>query len=103
MADRKIKFAILSYFQKGYVNATGGETFVMNKYAAQWDADALIDSYGVDTLKKMIDRYFVVSVTPSWKGFCRDAQKVWESLMTEALDQQERKVMKARFQEWMND
>lgn len=103
MADRKAKFAILSYFQKGYSKATGGETLVMNKYSAQWDADALIDSYEMEPLKKMIDRYFRINDHPSWKGFCRDAQKVWEGLAIEALDEAHRKILKQRAKEWMNE
>lgn len=103
MADRKAKFAILAYFQRGYSNATGGETLVMNKYSAQWDADALIDSYEMEPLKKMIDRYFKISDSPSWKGFCRDAQKVWEGQAIEALDEANRKILKERAKEWMNE
>lgn len=103
MADRKMKFAILSYFQKGYSKATGGETTTINKYSAQWDADALIESYGVDDLKKLIDHYFEVSAYPSWKGFCRDAQKVWDGLIMEALDRDERTLIKQRAKEWMNE
>jgi len=103
MVDRKAKFAILSYFQKGYSSSTGGETLTINKYSAQWDADALIESYGVDSLKKMIDRYFQYSDHPSWKGFCRDAQKVWDGLLIEALDQDERTIIKQKVKEWLND
>lgn len=103
MADRKMKFAILSYFQKEYGKATGGRTVTINKYSAQWDADALIESYGVDDLKKLIDRYLELSPSPSWKGFCRDAQKVWEGLIMEALDRDERATIKRRAKEWMNE
>lgn len=103
MTDRKMKFAILSYFQKGYSQATGGETLVMNKYSAQWDADALIESYGVDPLKKMIDRYFAVSDHPSWKGFCRDAQKVLDNMVAEEQDLTDRELVKRRARAWMNE
>lgn len=103
MVDRKAKFAILSYFQKAYAQATGGETLTINKYSAQWDADALIESYEVEPLKKMIDRYFKYSDHPSWKGFCRDSQKVWEAQAIEALDQAERKISKQRVKEWLKD
>lgn len=103
MVDRKVKFSILSYFQRGYSKATGGETLVMNKYSAQWDADALIESYGSDKLKEMIDYYFLVSEHPSWKGFCRDAQKVHESMFAEEQDRRWREIMKSRTREWLNE
>ncbi len=102
MAERKAKFAILSYFQKKYSAFTGGETLVINKYSAQWDADALLESYGSD-LNHLIDRYFTVSDHPSWKGFCRDAQKIYDSLAAEESDKVERQNMKKRFKEWISD
>ncbi len=103
MVDRKVKFAILSYFQKQYSAKTGGETLTINKYSAQWDADALVESYGADTLKRMIDRYFQLRDHPSWKGFCRDAGKVLDGMSAEAADLSERRIIKQKVKEWMND
>ncbi len=103
MTDRKARFVILSYFQKKYSEATGGETLTINKYSAQWDADALLDSYEMVPLKQMIDRYFTTSDHPSWKGFCRDAQKIWEIQAIESLDLAHRNLLKKRAKEWMND
>lgn len=103
MADRKAKFAILSYFQKGYSKVTGGETLVMNKYSAQWDADALLESYDVDTLKAMIDRYLTLVDHPSWKGFCRDAERVREGMVLDEQDKRWREIMKEQLKVWMND
>jgi len=103
VTDRKIKFAILSYFQKGYSKATGGETLVMNKYAAQWDADALIESYGAEPLKNIIDCYFKVSDNPSWKGFCRDANRVYEAMVAEEQDRRWRSIMKQQLRAWLDE
>ncbi len=102
MADRKVKFAFLSFFAKRYKEVTG-QKLVINKYAAQWDADALLESYPEPALKDMANRYFVLSDHPSWKGFCRDAQKVWEGMLTENIDQEERKLIKQKLKEWLND
>lgn len=102
MADRKVKFAFLSFFSKRYQEVMG-QKLVMNKYATQWDADALLESYSEPLLKDMVNRYFALSDHPSWKGFCRDAQKLWEGMINEQLDRDERTLIKKRAKEWMNE
>lgn len=102
MTDRKAKFGIISYFQKSY-HARYGRGIVINKYAAQWDADALIDSYGVEPLKQMIDRYIALGESPTWKGFCNSAQKIWEAQAIEALDKAHRDLMKENARRWMSE
>ena len=102
MADRKIKFAFLSFFSKRYQEVMG-QKLVINKYAAQWDADALLESYPEPVLKDMVNRYFSLSDHPSWKGFCRDAQKVLDGMTAEDNDLSERALIKKRAKEWMND
>lgn len=101
MSDRKARFGVLSRFAKGYQEKTG-EKLVFNKYSGQWDADALLESYGND-VNEMIDRYFALSEHPSWKGFCRDAQKIWDGLKIEQEDLAARAKMKARFKEWASE
>ena len=103
MTDRKVKFEILAYFQRQSSKYTGGETLMLNKYTAQWDADALIQSFGQQMTRQLIDRYFLYADHPSWKGFARDAQKIYESMVIEWEDEQSRSVMKKRVKEWMND
>ena len=102
MVDRKIKFSILSYFQKRYKEKTGRPVMI-NKYAAQWDADALVESYGADDIKAMIDRYLQFSSNPSWKGFCRDSHKVFDAIAIEAMDREERSLIKKKVGEWLNE
>lgn len=103
MSDRKDKFAVLSYFQKRYKDTLNGQNLVINKYTAQWDADALIDSYGIQMTKQLIDRYFSLSEHPSWKGFARDAQKIYNAMVVEWEDEQSRKLMRQKVRTWMND
>lgn len=100
MVDRKVKFAFLSFFAKRYQEVMG-QKLVINKYAAQWDADALLESYSEPVLKDMTNRYFSLSDHPSWKGFCRDAQKVFDGMETESADLTERAIMKLKTKEWM--
>lgn len=80
-----------------------GQKLVINKYAAQWDADALLESYPEPVLKDMVNRYFSLSDHPSWKGFCRDAQKIYEAMHVEEQDVRWRNIMKQRAKEWMNE
>lgn len=102
MADRKVKFAFLSFFSKRYQEVMG-QKLVMNKYATQWDADALLESYPEPLLKDMVNRYFALSDHPSWRGFCRDAQKILDGMQIEDADLSERALIKKRAREWMND
>lgn len=102
MADRKARFVLLSYFGKVY-KAKLGHSPSLNKYAAQWDADALLESYDLDLAKSLVDRYIEVSTSPSWKGFARDAQKVLDSLIAERDDIESRKLMKSRMEAWLRD
>lgn len=101
MADRKQKFGLLSYFTTQYAKYTGRKVTI-NKYAGQWDADALIDSYGYEECRLMVDRYLSLSSSPSWKGFARDAQKVWDGMQEEEADSKNRSLIKKRFKEWID-
>lgn len=102
VAHRKEKFAIISYFQKKYKERLG-KGLVVNKYQAQWDADALIGSYGVELLKDMIDRYFLLSSYPTWRNFCRDAQKVYEGMLDEQADLKHRHYIKMKMKSWLEE
>ena len=101
MADRKAKFALISYFQKLYLR-DAGKRLVINKYIAQWDADALIDSYGKETATKLVDRYFSLSDNPSWRSFARDAQKLYDGMVAEEEDKAARATMRRKFNDWIN-
>lgn len=102
MADRKAKFALLSFFGSEYLKKTGNK-LIINKYSAAWDADALIESFGFDECKILITRYFDVSVNPSWKGFAKSADRVYTGLIDEQHDKASRQQIKRQAIEWMKN
>lgn len=61
MAERKMRYAVLSYFEKSIP--------VGNKAKHQWDADGLLESYSYDQIKEVIDWYVRVAKNPSWTQF----------------------------------
>ena len=54
MAERKMRYAVLTYFEKV------GNANIGNKAKLQWDADGLLESYSYDQIKKVIDYYFMI-------------------------------------------
>lgn len=102
MADRKDKFALISYFVQVYKKSYK-QPVVVNRYAAQWDADALIDSFGLQECKGIVDYYIHYAVAPSWRGFAKNAERVYNKIQEEAADKEARRIMRERVKEWAND
>ena len=102
MAERRQRFGLVSYFERGYMNATG-EKLVINRYSGQWDADALIESYGYADCKSLVDRYFSITDGPSWKRFVSKADKIYHGAIEEKEDLEQRRIMKQRAAAWMNE
>ena len=99
MAERKHRFALLSYFEKveGKIKKTKTP---INRYSGQWAADAIIETYGFKKSKELVDRYFQVSAYPSWKGFANNAERVYSEWETEKEDKRQRLLMKERMRDW---
>ena len=93
MADRKMRFALVVYFEKSQTKITGSK-IPINRYSGQWDADAILESYGMDTSKALVDRYFKISSAPTWKRFVNSADKVYTDLKAEIEDKRQRRLMK---------
>ena len=100
MADRKMRFALVVYFEKSQTKITGRKVPI-NRYSGQWDADAILESYGMDTSKALVDRYFKISSAPTWKRFVNSADKVYTDLRVETEDKRQRKIMKEKMKEWL--
>ena len=100
MADRKQRFGLVTYFEKVQQRVTGSKTTI-NRYSGQWDADAILESYGYDKSKELIDRYFKIATSPSWKRFAYDVEKVYDGMREEIEDKKQREVMRQRAKEWL--
>ncbi len=100
MADRKERFALVAYFEKMEQRYTGTKT-VINRYSGQWDADAIIESYGLAEAKELVNRYLKVSQGPTWKRFVNNADRVYYEMLAENQDKADRKKMRELAKEWM--
>ena len=99
MVETKFRHALISRYQK--LLKQKGITDPINRYAEQWTANDLIESYGLDTCYEMLAYYFEVSERPSWKWFSNNAEKVYKNLMAKQEDARIRELMRAKAKEWL--
>lgn len=74
----------------------------INLVTEKFRAYELIDSFGVNTVHKMIDYYFDVHDTPSWKHFLKNSSKVRRSMIDKETDIQTRKKLAEQAKRWLN-
>ena len=76
---------------------------VLNLNVEQWAADALIESYGLQQCYDLLEYYFSVAQTPSWKYFANYADNIIMSREQIKKDQEERSERRKQAREWLND
>lgn len=100
MADKKLRFALLTQFKK-HLSARG-KTQYINMFAQQWAADALIESFGYDECIEAMDYYFKINRTPDWTWFSYNAEKVIESKRLYDEDQRIRAINRRKARAWLD-
>jgi hypothetical protein len=99
MADKKLRFALLTQFKK-HLSARGKSSYI-NMFAQQWAADALIESFGYDECVEGINYYFKINSSPDWTWLSYNMEKVLQAMKLEEEDQRIRAVNRARAREWL--
>lgn len=99
MVERKFRHMLLSRYKK-LANEQKLDTNI-NSHVEQWAADSLIESYTLDICYEMLDYYFRVSDSPSWKWFSNNADKVYKNLQTKKEDDRIRELMRKQAKEWL--
>jgi hypothetical protein len=102
MAERKDQMALLSKFEKHYQFKYNVKPN-LNRWAEAWAADAIIDSFGLQKCYEMLEYYFEVYPSPSWKHFANQIDNMIEAksrLQEDSIERQERRK-KARA--WLSD
>ena len=99
MAEKKYRFALLTRYQKLCVAKYSDCT--INIHVEQWAADSLIESYGLDTCYELLDYYFRISETPSWKWFANNAEKLFKNLQAKKEDDRIRSLLKEQAKDWL--
>lgn len=102
MADRKERFALLSRYSKLHTARYEARPQI-NLNVEQWAADALIESYGLQSCYDLLQYYFDVASNPSWKYFANYAHDIndrREQYQRDLLERQQRKELAKK---WLSE
>lgn len=101
MTDKNKRFVLLSVFDKAYKDKYG-QPPVYNKWAEQWAADALIQSYGLDGATEILEYYCSVAQRLDWKYFSNNAEDIRQKMESFRKDLRERSERRAQAKRWLN-
>jgi hypothetical protein len=100
VAEKQLRHALLTRYKKlaifNNINTN------INIHVEQWAADSLIESYGLDMCYEMLDYYFRISETPSWKWFANNADKLYKNLQGKKEDDRIRSELRKQAKEWLD-
>jgi len=102
MADRKDRMALLSRYSKLYT-AKYEQKPQVNLNVEQWAADALIESYGIQFCYDLLQYYFDVAQSPSWKYFANYAQEIIDRKDQYEQDLLERQQRREQAKKWLSE
>jgi hypothetical protein len=99
VTNKQQKFALLTKFRKRLKDKGLDDT--MNMHVEQWAADSLIQSYTLQGCYDLIEYYFAVSASPTWKWFAYNADKIYSAKQLKAEDDRVRAIMREQAKEWL--
>lgn len=99
MTNKQQKFALLTKFRKRLKDKGLDDT--MNMHVEQWAADSLIQSYTLQGCYDLVEYYFAVSASPTWKWFAYNADKIYSAKKLKAEDDRVRAIMREQAKEWL--
>jgi hypothetical protein len=102
VADRKDRMALLSRFNKFYLQRYEQKSN-MNLNVEQWAADALIESYGISECYDVLEYYFSIAQEPTWNYFAYNMEKIINGKLEVEQDYRERKERRALAREWLSE
>ena len=102
MAERKDRMALLSRYAKLHTKHYE-ERVTLNLNVEQWAADALIESYDLPGCYDLLEYYFSVAQTPTWKYFANYADKIIDARAQYEQDLKERAERRQKAKEWLNE
>ena len=101
MADRKDRMALLSRFNKFYLQRYEQKSN-MNLNVEQWAADALVESYGIKGCYDLLDYYFRIAQEPSWNYFAYNAEKILSGKLEVEQDKKDRQYRRELARKWLS-
>jgi hypothetical protein len=102
MADRKDRMALLSRFNKFYLQRYEQKSN-MNLNVEQWAADALVESYGLSDCYDILEYYFSIAQEPSWNFFAYNTEKIINGKKETEQDKKERQERRIKAKEWLSE
>ena len=99
MTNKQQKFALLTKFRKRLKDKGLDDT--MNMHVEQWAADSLIQSYTLQGCYDLVEYYFAVSASPTWKWFAYHADKIYLAKKLKEEDDRVRAIMREQAKEWL--
>ena len=102
MAERKDRMALLSRYSKLHTQKFG-EKPLLNLNVEQWAADALVESYTLQYCYDLLQYYFDVAQTPSWKYFANYAHEINAGRSAVEADLQERRQRRELAKKWLSE
>lgn len=103
MAELKERMALLSMYDKQYLLKYDKKPSQYNKWAEQWAADALIESYGLKKCYELLEYYFSVAENPTWTFFTYNADKILNGKLETEQDIRERQERRKKAKEWLSE
>jgi hypothetical protein len=102
MAERKDRMALLSRYSKLHT-AKYGDKPSLNLNVEQWAADGLIESYSLQDCYDLLEYYFEVAQSPSWKYLANYAHDIIEKRNRYQEDLKERQERRIAAKRWLNE
>ena len=102
MADRKDRMALLSRYNKFYLQRYEQKSNI-NLNVEQWAADAIIESYGLPTCYDLLEYYFSVAQNPTWNFFAYNAENLLNAKQETQQDLDERKQRRVLARKWLSE
>lgn len=102
MADRKDRMALLSRYNKFYLQRYERKSNI-NLNVEQWAADALVESYGLPACYDLLEYYFNIAQDPTWNYFAYNAEKILNGKLDKEQDDKERAERRAKAKEWLSE
>jgi hypothetical protein len=102
MADRKDRMALLSRYNKFYLQRYEQKSNI-NLNVEQWAADGLVESYGLPACYDLLEYYFSIAQDPSWNYFAYNAEKILNGKLEVEQDIKEREERRALARKWLSE
>jgi hypothetical protein len=102
MADRKDRMALLSRYNKLHLQRYEQKSN-LNLNVEQWAADALVESYGLNSCYDLLEYYFNIAQSPNWNFFAYNAQEILNARMAIEQDLKEREVRRQLARKWLSE